>query len=525
MVFNVGKAVFTIFNVVTAVAAFSAFGDDGFAGFHPPSPAKVRVGSLDWTLSKCATVSNDLLVVDVPADAPYGMYGATATLDLAPYEGRSLGAAVMAEAGKISLATKGTHGLKFMLHFSNPLSGLDCWPEALRPNTPFARRKLELSDTLSGGSRSPTGVLFCGLQGVTGRIVFDLSTLEIVSGEPFYPQVNGDLVCAYTERVRNASHKRGVMLPARPCTEDDFKTLHDWGATLARYQMVDGPTPAKDETPADFLPLYRAWLDGWLDRLDRDVLPWAVKYGIDIVVDLHAPPGGNKDGEARVFSEKTYTDEFVSSWKKIARRFKGREGIYGYDLINEPNQHSPAVTDYWTLQRLAAEAIREIDPETPIVIESNNQASPLAFAYLCPLDLTNVIYQIHMYEPGDFTHQLPHTRRGPAPASFVTYPSPGHDKALVERVLAVVRAFEKKHDAKIFVGEFSASAWAPGAENYISDCADLFREYGWDWTYHAFREWPGWSVEHEPTAFGTADDCFRSSADNPRKRALLNGLR
>ena len=41
MVFNVGKAVFTIFNVVTAVVACSALGDDGFAGFHPPSPAKV----------------------------------------------------------------------------------------------------------------------------------------------------------------------------------------------------------------------------------------------------------------------------------------------------------------------------------------------------------------------------------------------------------------------------------------------------------------------------------------------------
>ena len=481
--------------------------------------------SFKWHISKFATITNGLLVVDVSADAPIGMYGATTDLDLTPYEGRSLGATVMAEAGPISASDKGIHGLKFMFHFSNPLSGLDCWPEARRPKTPFARQKLEVDDGLSGGNRSPRGTLFLGLQGVTGRIVFDLSTLEIVSGEPFYPQVNGDLVCAYTDRIRNAPQKRGVMLPARPCTEDDFKTLHDWGATLARYQMVDGPTPAKDETSADFLPRYRDWLDGWLDRLDRDVLPWAVKYGIDIVVDLHAPPGGSKDGVTRVFGEKAYTDAFIDSWRKIATRFKGREGIYGYDLINEPNQHSPAATDYWTLQRLAAEAIREIDPETPIVIESNNQASPLAFAYLCPLDLTNVIYQIHMYEPGDFTHQLPHARRGPAPASFVTYPSPGHDKAHLERVLAVVRAFEKKHGAKIFVGEFSASAWAPGAEFYLADCIALFRDYGWDWTYHAFREWSGWSVEHEPTAFGTADDCFRPSADNPRKRALLKGLR
>ena len=27
---------------------------------------------------------------------------------------------------------------------------------------------------------------------------------------------------------------------------------------------------------------------------------------------------------------------------------------------------------------------------------------------------------------------------------------------------------------------------------------DLFEEQGWDWAYHAFREWDGWSVEHGP---------------------------
>ena len=68
-------------------------------------------------------------------------------------------------------------------------------------------------------------------------------------------------------------------------------------------------------------------------------------------------------------------------------------------------------------------------------------------------------------------------------------------------------------------------AGAVGADRYIADCIALFREYGWDWTYHAFREWEGWSVEHEPVSFGTTPDSFRPSADNPRKRALLEGLK
>ena len=55
---------------------------------------------------------------------------------------------------------------------------------------------------------------------------------------------------------------------------------------------------------------------------------------------------------------------------------------------------------------------------------------------------------------------------------------------------------------------------------YLRDCIAIFDEYGWDWTYHAFREWPGWSVEHEGDDIGH----MAPSADNPRKRALLDGF-
>ena len=30
----------------------------------------------------------------------------------------------------------------------------------------------------------------------------------------------------------------------------------------------------------------------------------------------------------------------------------------------------------------------------------------------------------------------------------------------------------------------------------VRDCIELFEEYGWNLTCHAYREWDGWSVEH-----------------------------
>ena len=132
--------------------------------------------------------------------------------------------------------------------------------------------------------------------------------------------------------------------------------------------------------------------------------------------------------------------------------------------------------------------------------------------------MDNVVYQVHCYTPGEFTHQgvfSPETGR--------VWPDParGWDRDYLRRTLEPVREFERRHGARIYVGEFSAIAWAQGAENYLRDCIALFEEYGWDWTYHAFREWNGWSVEHE----GPDARHMVPSADNPRRRALLDGLR
>ena len=83
--------------------------------------------------------------------------------------------------------------------------------------------------------------------------------------------------------------------------------------------------------------------------------------------------------------------------------------------------------------------------------------------------------------------------------------------------MAHVLEFQQKYDVPIYVGEFSAIRWAPenSAYRYLNDVIEIFEEYGWDWTYHAFREWSGWSVEH------TEDRSNNSPATEPTERELL----
>ena len=58
--------------------------------------------------------------------------------------------------------------------------------------------------------------------------------------------------------------------------------------------------------------------------------------------------------------------------------------------------------------------------------------------------------------------------------------------------------------------------WAPGAERWLDDAISIFEEHGWDWSYHAFREYDGWSVEH-----GSDKSDRTVKETTPRKELLL----
>ena len=523
---------------------------------------------LAWNLPQYATLGGDVLIVDVPPEAARQGCRAYAEIDLSAYDGVPFEAEIVAHGERIGRARDSWNGLKFQFEYDDPDSGERFYPNTEIRTGDFSRETLRCRDSLCTPKRNARIVL--GLQDTSGKVVFDLSTLRIRAGSPYWPVTNQTHRCVYSEifnaeTQRNAERNlaqsprspqsgnpesdaaentsrtlrtsreenpsasdslreepvfRGVMSSARDMTEDDFATLREWGATLLCYQMI---RQWHDKNANRDLDEFDRWLAGRLDHFESFVLPMCRKCGIKVVLDLHVPPGGRRDGgEMNMFFEREYAEHFIEVWRRIAERFKGNaDVIYGHDLINEPVQSHEALPecDWWSLQRRAAEAIREIDPDTPIIVESNNWDVPSTYANFSPLALDNVIYEVHVYNPIEYTHQAV----GHRSPDRVAYPNPerGWDKGKLRGVLSPVRAFAGRHGARIYVGEFSAAAWAPGAENYLRDCIELFEEYGWDWTYHAFRESRVWDVEMEgPHWHGMVP-----ADDSPRKRALLDGLR
>lgn len=441
-----------------------------------------------------------------------------ASVDLSQWAGKILRATILSRGQDVVAADHDWLGYKFMLHFRDAVAGVESWPGASAMVGTWGWTATSFRVDLRG--RKPTNAtLTLGLQDTGGEVSFDLRTLRFEEVKPLFAQDSDDTKCVYSPHVRNMARMRGCMSPSRPCVEDDLATLRDWGANLLRYQIVrDWHGRNNNQDVGEYLK----WVDSKVTHLLNDVLPWANAAGIRVIVDLHVPPGGRaENGDMNMFYDERFANAFLSAWTNIATRCCNRFGIGGYDLINEPCQRQEALAscDYLTLQERAAMLVRQIDSTTPIIVESNDWDSPKEFKFLRALKLRDVIYQVHMYDPFHYTHQGVYAKDGEW--KRVAYPSQGIDKAMLRRSLQPVRDFQKRHDAIIYVGEFSAIAWAEGADRYLGDCISLFEEYGWHWSYHAFREWDGWSVEHEATE-GLQ---MRPSADNLRRRALLRGLR
>ncbi len=320
----------------------------------------------------------------------------------------------------------------------------------------------------------------------------------------------------YTSRVTGLPRLRGAMSP-NSYKPEDMEEFARWGANLLRWQIKNQwntPGACRD------LPEWFAWLDKKLDETVK-VLEHCHKLGIKVCVDLHGAPGA-RDNNRNLYMlyDKKYADAYIETWKRIATRCKGQPALWAYDLINEPCQNIPAENSYLDMQYLAAVAIREIEPEVPIVVASNNYNGPRSYREMEPFPLVNIIYQVHMYMPGTFTHQGVHsTPVGPVYPGKIDNLEWNRDQ--MKAALKYVREFEQEYGARIYLGEFSAARWAKGAAQYIQDVISVAEEFNWDWTFHAYRESPVWSVEY----VGDREHTTKATEDTDRKKVLLEAYK
>ncbi len=137
---------------------------------------------------------------------------------------------------------------------------------------------------------------------------------------------------------------------------------------------------------------------GW-KHLDK-VLDWCEKNKVYAVLDFHSVPGGQSmhfvsdPDSKKVWDSEDNMNRTVALWREIAKRYRDREIVAGYDLLNEPEppKGNVLVSAYARIIK----AIREVDQNHMVILEGGAIAATDFSMFDRPLD-SNQTLSFHTY--------------------------------------------------------------------------------------------------------------------------------
>lgn len=175
----------------------------------------------------------------------------------------------------------------------------------------------------------------------------------------------------------------------------DIDSIKAWGFNSIRlpfhYNLF-----AINSNPPVFLDLGFEIIDS--------LLAWCEANQIYLILDMHAAPGGQSDENISdynpafpsLWQSEQNKDLTVKIWRKIAERYKDKEWIGGYDLLNEPKWDLPPNNQpLRDLYIRITDTIRAVDTNHIIFIEGNWFATD--FTGLTPPWDNNMVYSFHKY--------------------------------------------------------------------------------------------------------------------------------
>ncbi|WP_237276085.1 glycoside hydrolase family 5 protein [Tenacibaculum ovolyticum] len=249
-------------------------------------------------------------------------------------------------------------------------------------------------------------------------------------------------------------------------------------------------------------------------------LDYANEQNIKIVLTPLSLPGArysqtnNNIRDYRLWKDSKYRKQASKFWKDLAFRLKDHPAIVGYNLINEPYPElAYKKNTFWDkgftkwyenvkggagdlnlFNKKITEAIRSVNQNIPIIIESGLYGTPWAFEYLKPLKDDNIIYSFHMYEPYSFTTKKINQGRFSYPSSMYIEDLNKNfqlNKEGLNNFLTPIIKWSKKNKIpsnRIWVGEFGCNRNINGAEEYLQDLISIFNKNKWHWSFYAYRE-------------------------------------
>ncbi|PRP74863.1 putative glucan 1,3-beta-glucosidase [Planoprotostelium fungivorum] len=193
-------------------------------------------------------------------------------------------------------------------------------------------------------------------------------------------------------------------------TEDDFKTMASYNLNAVRlpigwwqiYDTVGGASKAQLKqyiTPTNYLTGALAYIDKAFD--------WGEKWGVAIILDMHAAPGSQNGQDHSAPSDPGVTNwdkypsnpaQTLDSVELYVQRYANRKAYMGICLLNEPTVDTGILKNYYLA---AYDRIRKYSKDSIIIINpliSNQDTDqPEWTGFMNPPQYTNVWMSMHWY--------------------------------------------------------------------------------------------------------------------------------
>ncbi|MDQ6997900.1 MAG: DUF5011 domain-containing protein [Mariprofundus sp.] len=220
------------------------------------------------------------------------------------------------------------------------------------------------------------------------------------------------------------------------------------------------------------------------------VISLASARKMKVIIDLH-----NYAQHSAVLAPAATLADF---WSRIATRYAANSGVFGYDLMNEPN----GTAGTWqAMAQAAVNAIRLVDTTHAIIVEGDNWSTAIDWAtFNATLAITdpnnNLIYEAHQYFDADSSGKYLDTNNIQYLQTYQSaHGTRTYQDVIAERLYTFV-GWIKRNNYRGYIGEFGVPAGAgvdPAWTNLLSPLHNYLTAQGIGWTYWASGLW--WGID------------------------------
>ncbi len=315
-----------------------------------------------------------------------------------------------------------------------------------------------------------------------------------------------------------------------PYSQADFDRLAALGAN---YVNISHPGLFDESPPYALAPGIQANLDAILDKI--------AQADMFAVISFRTGPGrseftffwGSDDDwfdasyyNDQVWKDAAAQDAWAAMWRYTAERYRDNPIVVGYDLMVEPNAnevwlnlwdpdefyatYGGTLYDWNQLYPRITDAIRQVDPYTPILIGGMAYSPVDWLPYVQPTGDPRTVYTVHQYAPHAYTHQEANAQGFTYPGFFDTDwdgVAETFDRTWLENWLATVDGFKSTHGVPVASNEFGLVRWAPDAAAFMDDQMDMFEARGMNYALWLWEtSWPEYAASVDAFNFRHGPD-------------------